>query len=262
VRRPSVHARELRECLRTALVDRPALGRQLRRGWSRVLQAAPHRFHRASFILQAFPLRPFGRHSLMNRLYRSGALAALTLCAALTLTPAPARADSDDTALTNLISLVSQRLALAEPVARWKWANHQEITDPPREAALLADVAKRAAAAQVDPEFARAFFRDQIDASKEVQNALFATWRSTRAPEGAPPDLATSTRPQLDQLTQSMIAGLARVQPLRAAPDCPSRVAQGIANWKTLTRYDSARTGALTHALGHVCESGGVGATG
>ncbi|MGA3251955.1 MAG: chorismate mutase [Paraburkholderia sp.] len=198
----------------------------------------------------------------MNRLYRSGVLGALVLCAALTLTPAPAHADSDDTALTNLISLVSQRLALAEPVARWKWANHQDITDPPREAALLADVARRAAAAQIDPEFARAFFQDQIDASKEVQNALFATWRSTRPPEGAPPDLATSTRPQLDQLTKSMIAGLSRVQTLRAAPDCPSRVAQGIANWKTLTRYDSARSGALTQALGHVCESGGVGATG
>jgi chorismate mutase len=198
----------------------------------------------------------------MNRLYRSSVLGAFALCAALTLAPAPAHADSDGTALTNLISLVSQRLALAEPVARWKWANHQDITDPPREAALLADVAKRAAAAQVDPEFARAFFQDQINASKEVQNALFATWRSTRPPEGAPPDLATSTRPQLDQLTKSLIAGLTRVQTLRTAPDCPSRVAQGIANWKTLTRYDSARSGALTHALGHVCESGGVGATG
>jgi len=198
----------------------------------------------------------------MNRLYRSGVLFALTLCAALTLSTVPAHADSDDIALTNLISLVSQRLALAEPVARWKWANHQAITDAPREAALLADVAKRAAAAEVDPEFARAFFQDQIDASKEVQNALFATWRGTRPPEGAPPDLATSTRPQLDHLTSSMIAGLARVQSLRTAPDCPSRVAQGIANWNGLTRYDSSRSSALTHALGHVCESGGVGATG
>jgi chorismate mutase len=198
----------------------------------------------------------------MNRLHPRSALGLLALCAALTLSAAPARADSDDTALTNLISLVSQRLALAEPVARWKWANHQPITDAPREAALLADVAKQAAAAQVDPEFARAFFKDQIAASKELQNALFATWRSTRPPEGATPDLVTSIRPQLDQLTMSMIAGLARVQTLRTAPDCPSRVANGIANWKTLTRYDSTRSGALTDALGHVCESGGVGATG
>jgi chorismate mutase len=147
-------------------------------------------------------------------------------------------------------------------VARWKWVNHQDITDTPRENALLADVEKRAVAANVDPAFARAFFQDQIDASKEVQNALFATWRGGQAPQGPAPDLATSTRPQLDRLTQSLVAGLARVQPLRAAQDCPSRVAQSLANWKSLTRYDSAHSSALTRALGHVCETGGVGATG
>jgi len=199
----------------------------------------------------------------MKLLIRAGALCAATaLLATLAVAPLSALADSDDTALTNLISLASQRLALAEPVARYKWANHQAITDTPRENALLADVAKRAAALNVDPAFARAFFQDQIDASKEVQNALFDAWRNGQPPTGAAPDLATSTRPQLDRLTQAMVAGLARVQPLRAAADCPTRVAQGIANWKTLTRYDAAHSSALTHALGHVCESGGVGATG
>ncbi|MFM0041416.1 chorismate mutase [Paraburkholderia sediminicola] len=198
----------------------------------------------------------------MNRSYRFGTLCALALFTALALAPAPAVADGDDTALTSLIALASQRLALAEPVARWKWANHQAITDTPRENALLADVEKRAVAANVDPAFAHAFFQDQIDASKDVQNALFVTWRSTRPPEGPAPDLATSTRPQLDRLTQSLVAGLARVQPLRTAQDCPSRVAQSLANWKSLTRYDSTRSGALTRALGHVCEAGGVGATG
>jgi chorismate mutase len=215
-----------------------------------------------SFILQAFRFDRSVKLPLMNRSHCKGVLGAIALCITLAFVPPHAQADSDNTALTNLISLASQRLALAEPVARWKWAHHQPITDAPREAALLADVEKRATAAQIDPAFARAFFQDQIDASKEVQNALFATWRSSQPPEGAAPDLATSTRPQLDQLTQSMIAGLARVQGLRTAPDCPSQVAQGIANWKTLTRYDSARSAALTHALGHVCESGGVGATG
>ncbi|MFM0338065.1 chorismate mutase [Paraburkholderia fungorum] len=198
----------------------------------------------------------------MNLSYRLGTSCALALFAALAFAPASAIADGDDTALTSLIALASQRLALAEPVARWKWANHRAITDTPRENALLADVEKRAVAANVDPAFARAFFQDQIDASKDVQNALFANWRSTRPPEGPAPDLASSTRPQLDQLTQSLVAALARVQPLRTAPDCPSRVAQSLANWKSLTRYDSARSSALTRALGHVCESGGVGATG
>jgi chorismate mutase len=198
----------------------------------------------------------------MNRLFRFAAPCALALFASLSFAPTSALADGDDTALTNLIALASQRLALAEPVARWKWANHQAITDTPREQALLADVEKRAAAANVDPTFARAFFQDQIDASKDVQNALFASWRATQPPQEPAPDLATSTRPQLDRLTQSLVAGLARVQPLRVAQDCPSRVAQSLANWKSLTRYDSTRSAALTRALGHVCESGGVGATG
>jgi chorismate mutase len=177
-------------------------------------------------------------------------------------TPRAALADGDDTALTNLISLASQRLALAEPVARYKWAKHQPITDTPRENKLLDEVQRRAVAANLDPAFARAFFQDQIDASKDVQNALFATWRATRPPEGPAPDLATTTRPQLDELTRTLIVALMRVQPMRDASDCPSQVAQGIANWKSLTRYDATRSAALTRALGHVCASGGVGATG
>jgi chorismate mutase len=187
---------------------------------------------------------------------------ALALSAALACATPSASADSGDTALTNLISLVSQRLALAEPVARWKWAHHKPITDAPREAALLADVEKRAASAQVDPAFAHAFFEDQIDASKEVQHALFDQWRSTAAPTGDAPDLASQIRPELDRLTPLMIAALSRVQTLRDAPDCPMRVADSLANWKNLTRYDSSRSDALAHALGHVCATGGVGATG
>ncbi|RQS20754.1 chorismate mutase [Burkholderia sp. Bp8998] len=189
-------------------------------------------------------------------------VAIATLGVALFSSPHIARADGDDTALTNLVALASQRLALAEPVARWKWANHKEIEDRPREAALLASLEKRAAQSGVDPVFARTFFEDQIAASKDVQNALFAKWRATRPPEGVPPDLATSTRPALDQLTQKMLTGLAQVAPLRDAPDCQARLARSIANWKSLTRHDSTQTQALGTALSHVCSAGGASAIG
>ncbi|MCA8339036.1 chorismate mutase [Burkholderia multivorans] len=196
----------------------------------------------------------------MKQAFRVSA-AAVALGLAL-FSSSPVRADGDDTALTNLVALASQRLALAEPVARWKWANRQPIEDRPREAALLAAVEQRAAQAGLDASFARTFFEDQIAASKEVQNALFATWRATRPPEGTPPDLATSTRPALDRLTQKMLAGLAQVAPLRDAPDCQARLARSIANWKALTRYDSSRTPALDTALSHVCAGGGASAIG
>jgi chorismate mutase len=193
----------------------------------------------------------------MNALVRAGACCAAALLLALPFSPA--RADGDDTALTTLIALVSQRLSLAEPVAHWKWEHHKPITDTPREDALLADVQKRAVAAGVDPEFARAFFRDQIDASTEVQKALFESWHTSQAPAGAAPDLATVTRPQLDRLTGQLIGALAQIQPLRASADCPSRLGRALANWKQLTRYDSSRAEAINEALGHVCQGGGVG---
>ncbi|MFX1761392.1 chorismate mutase [Paraburkholderia sp. A1RI-2L] len=193
----------------------------------------------------------------MNSAFR--AFASCVAAVLIMLPAASARADGDDTALTNLVALVSQRLSLAEPVAHWKWLNHKPITDTPRENALLADVQKRAAAAGVDPAFARAFFRDQIDASTQVQQALFTSWQSSQAPAGPAPDLATVTRPQLDRLTAQLIGALARMQPTRAADDCPARVARAVAHWKELTRYDSTRAAAMTRALGHVCESGGIG---
>ncbi|MBN3723753.1 chorismate mutase [Burkholderia sp. Ac-20379] len=185
-------------------------------------------------------------------------------CASLAalLVALPASADGDDTPLTNLVALASQRIALAEPVAQWKWANHKPIEDKPREAQLLADVERRAVASGIDRDYAHAFFADQIEASKIMQNALFESWRAGQPPQGTPPDLATTTRPQFDKLTQSLIAALARVAPLRDAPDCQSRVAGSIANWKSLTRYDSRQTPALNAALSHVCTGGGASSMG
>lgn len=192
---------------------------------------------------------------------RRRALPVVVLGFALSLACIGVRADGDETAMTNLVALVSERLALAAPVAQWKWANHRPITDAPRESALLADVERRAQAAAVDPAFARRFFQDQIDASKQVQTALFARWR-TSPPSGVAPDLATSTRPQLDRLTQALMTALARVEPFRHSDDCPTRLAHSVTNWKALTRYGAVDASVLNTALAHVCTSGGVGAEG
>ncbi|PLZ00391.1 chorismate mutase AroQ, gamma subclass [Burkholderia sp. WAC0059] len=195
----------------------------------------------------------------MKSVFRA-ALACAALSFGLSHGPLAHADDDDDTALTNLIALASQRLALAEPVAHWKWVNHRPVSDTSREQALLADMRKRGTAADLDLSFVQAFFQDQIDASKSVQSELFDAWK-TAPPTGSAPDLVHSTRPQFDRLDRQLIVGLVRVQPLRASPDCPVLVAQGIENWKQLTRYDDARTTALTQALEHVCESGGVGGT-
>jgi chorismate mutase len=200
------------------------------------------------------------RHSLSQLLRAIAFMGAFVI--AITAGSSAALADGDDTPFTNLIALSSQRLALAEPVARWKWVHHEPITDQPREAALLAGINAHALSAGIDPAFAALFFRDQIEASKDVQNALFNNWRKLRAPEGTPPDLAHDTRPKLDSVTNALLSALAGVEPLRHADDCPLRLANSIARWKHLTRYDSAQNAPLARALSHVCASGGVGAVG
>jgi chorismate mutase len=209
--------------------------------------------------MTSFPL-PSAPHSPLPSGLLTGLVALVVACSSMF--SSAALADGDDAPLTNIIALSSQRLALAEPVARWKWARHESITDEPREAALLASVDKKARATGIDPAFAQLFFRDQIEASKDVQNALFDEWRKSRPPEGTPPDLSRDTRPKLDSLTQAMIAALARVEPIRNADDCPTRLAQSVARWKHLTRYDAAQNAPLSRALSHVCASGGVGAVG
>jgi chorismate mutase len=174
---------------------------------------------------------------------------------------AAASADGGSTALTNVVALAAQRLALATPVAQFKWQTGKSITDTPREQRLLAEVADRAKTQGLEPAFARTFFSDQIEASKIVQNMLFEQWRKSGGPKEPAPDLAT-IRPKLDRLDATLIQALARVQALRSQPDCQSELTQSLANWKQLSSFDSSQSEALTQALSHVCASGGVSAQG
>lgn len=187
----------------------------------------------------------------------------VALAGALAL-PHRAQADTStaagESALMNVIAQASQRLVLADTVARYKWLKSQDITDVPRENALLDNVTQRSPGFGVDPQFARTFFRDQIEANKLVQQGLISDWRLTPPPPQAVPDLASSIRPQLDQLTTTLLTSLARVQSLRQADDCPVRLAHSLAEWRRLNNSDSLHEQALQRALAHLCASGGIGA--
>jgi chorismate mutase len=197
--------------------------------------------------------------NLRSRLL-AASVAATLLTAAWTT---PAAAAGETTALTNVIALVAQRLELATPVAQYKWLNKKPITDAPREKQVLDTVARNASERGVEPKFARAFFADQIEASKIVQRQLFDQWHASKPPsETTAPDLATDVRPRLDALDAKLMDALARVSPVRSQPDCPSQLAESLANWKQLTKFDSSEADAMMQALSHVCESAGVAVQG
>jgi len=184
-----------------------------------------------------------------------------TTLASLTPTAQPRAAEVDESALMNVIAQASQRLALADTVARYKWLKSQDIADPPRENTLLKNVMQRAPDYGVDPQFARSFFRDQIEANKFIQQALITNWSQIPPAPEAAPDLAASIRPKLDQLTLTILAALSRIEPLRHADDCPIRLAHSLTEWHRLNTSDPLHEQALERAMAHLCVKGGVGAT-
>lgn len=115
------------------------------------------------------------------------------------------------TAEAALVAAITDRLVLAEDVARTKWNSGAPIEDLEREAQAIAAIEAAAPAAGVDPAVAAAALRGQIEASKSVQRALHAEWTA----QGLPPfpevrDLQ-DIRAELDQATASMLAALATV---------------------------------------------------
>jgi chorismate mutase len=63
-----------------------------------------------------------------------------------------------------------------ESVAKYKRAHAKAIDDLARETAMLAELEKKAAAHELSPNEVRAFFKQQIQAAKIVQQNWFAKW--------------------------------------------------------------------------------------
>ncbi|STQ91186.1 gamma subclass chorismate mutase AroQ [Iodobacter fluviatilis] len=141
----------------------------------------------------------------------------ISLCpmlAAYAQAPVSAPIQSEQTPQVKyLISLMTQRLAVAPLVAQSKWNSGAAINDPAREQAILADVQKQARAIDLDPRFAAAFFQAQFDAGKQIQSQLHQKWRQQKqAPFAPAPDLAKEVRPVLDQLTPQLLMAIKAVQ--------------------------------------------------
>jgi chorismate mutase len=114
-----------------------------------------------------------------------------------------------------LLSVLDQRLRIAEQVARAKWNSGSPVEDLEREGKVKASFASQAASAGLDGVWAQQVMAAQIEASKIRQRQLIAQWTSERRPPFArPPDLARDVRPQLDRLESDLIAALVGARPV------------------------------------------------
>lgn len=105
-----------------------------------------------------------------------------------------------------LVGAVSERLALAIPVAASKRGSGSPVEDPVREAqaaeAFLALVTPQG----IPERAAREFIQAQFEGSKFIQRTLLQQWKSrpATAPVGDPPNLAIQVRPAIDSATENL----------------------------------------------------------
>ena len=121
-------------------------------------------------------------------------------------------------AVDAVVGLVVDRLETAPDVAAAKYLSGQPIGDPVREGVVLDTVTAEAEEAGADSSWVRSVFEDQVEANKQVQEALHAGWGAdaAQAPASAP-DLATGVRPTLDAITPELVEALTELGRHRSA---------------------------------------------
>jgi chorismate mutase len=157
--------------------------------------------------------------------------------------------------LDRIVALAAQRVVVSDQVAAAKQGTGQPVTDPPREAAVIAAARTEAEKDRVDPEWTARVFTDQIAASTQVQNGLLEQWNVR--PDTAPaqrPSLA-SIRPQLDRIGDELVAAMAQAAPARSHEACAGRLAQAAVD--AAKPLDDLHKAALGASLKSVCDSGG-----
>ncbi len=123
--------------------------------------------------------------------------------------PAANRAFSPATAEWQLADLMARRLEIARHVAWVKFQNGLPVSDPQREAELLASLVEQGARMGLPANDVDVFFQAQIRASRRVQEELISSWRrGATLPAFAPWDLRRHIRPKLEEVSAGMLSAL------------------------------------------------------
>jgi chorismate mutase len=143
--------------------------------------------------------------------------------------------------LQPLVETSARRLNLAQEVAFAKWDTGTAVEDPPREERVIASAVAEGKSEGLDPTVVSRFFRAQIEANKVVQSSLLSTWHKVgRAPDHQTKDLATTIRPQLDEIQKQLIEDLVSTAPVRASTACRLDLATAVNGYLTTHRLSAA----------------------
>lgn len=130
------------------------------------------------------------------------ACAALLPCDAR---PAEVRFASPEADVERVASLLAQRLALMEPIGRWKKRHGVPIQDLARERHVLDSAVERAARLGIAAHGARKLFALQIELARDIQRGVFET--ASDDPDRLR-DLHTELRPALERIDRALMIAL------------------------------------------------------
>lgn len=182
---------------------------------------------------------------------RSGVLIS-AICAVTLSVPAPAGADGVPP-LSDLVDAAAQRLQVADDVAAIKWQTGGAIEDPARVGQQLAKLATEAAGKNLDPDYVRRIFADQIAATEAAEHYRFAQWKldPAAAPSTAP-ELAAS-RARIDGFNQVMLAQIGQRWELLHSPDCAGELGEATRTVSVTRQLDEFYRRALETATRDYC---------
>jgi chorismate mutase len=156
--------------------------------------------------------------------------------------------------LTALVDSLAERLALAEPVAAYKWSTHAAIEDSARVEQELSTLREDAASAHVDPDYVVRVFSDQIAATEAIEYRRFADWKlDPAAVTPAPADLAAS-RAAIDALNTKILSHIAFNWSLLTAAECAGLLQHSRDEVTRLRGLDNLYQRALTAATASYCQ--------
>ena len=158
--------------------------------------------------------------------------------------------------LQPLVEISARRLVIAQQVALAKWDTGTPVEDVSREAQVILDATTKAEARGLDKALVSDFFKAQIEASKLVQYASLAAWRRVgTAPNHKTINLASTIRPELDEVDTALITELAKTATMRADLSCRNEIAKAVGKFVSAHKncFSPLKAIALDRALAAAC---------
>jgi cyclohexadienyl dehydratase len=162
---------------------------------------------------------------------------------------------TDSAAVSQVLRLADQRLAVMPAVAAVKWQTRAPIFDPPRENAVIRRAQELAAPLGLDGDPIGQLFSLQARLARDVQSALHEQWRTNGFNYPEPVGTLAALRPRLDELTADLVKALYLAAPVLRRDDFEVRYMQVAQQQLHAEGWTDANRRELLAALHRIRES-------